>query len=100
MKYIISAIKLIVIVAAVLFAMFNKDTVTITIIPDRLIFETYMFIPILIGLLAGGLVMSLFMVRDHMRMSRSMKIMRKKLKENEDELNKLHNLPLLQENKE
>ena len=97
MKYIISAVKLIVVVALVLFAVFNRGAIDIVIIPDHIVYETYMFVPILGALALGGIVMALAFVKDRMSFNRNMKAMKKTLAEKEGEIARLHNAPLMQD---
>jgi uncharacterized integral membrane protein len=97
MQYILSAIKIIIIVILVLFAVFNRDMVEIVIIPDYIVYRTYLFIPILGALALGGMIMTLAFLKDKMHFSRSMKIMRQTLKNKEDELARLHNVSLMKD---
>jgi uncharacterized integral membrane protein len=97
MKYMLSVIKLIFVVALVLFAVFNQSHVQIVVIPGRLVYNTYMFVPILGALVLGGVITALVFLKAKLHFGRSMKLMRKTLKEREDELARLHNVPLMKD---
>jgi len=97
MNFINKIIKALVLVYVTLFVIFNTETVKITMLPKVAVYTIPVFLPILIALFGGGIVVALGFFIENMRITKELKNIRKTLIHAEEENNRLRNLPLVQD---
>lgn len=97
MKYIIGFIKFILIVAAVLFCVFNSDPIDVVIFKGYLVYEMPKFLPALVALFAGAALASIVFICDRVKIGKDMKKLRRELFEANTNVDRMRNLPLVEE---
>jgi len=97
MNYVSNAIKALILIYVVLFVVYNKETVPITLFPSYTINNITISLLILGALFAGGIVAAMGFLIERMRLKNEMKNIRKILARSEEENHRLRNLPLVQD---
>lgn len=97
MKYIIGLIKFILIVAAVLFCVFNSDPIDVVIFKGYLVYEMPKFLPALVAFFVGAVLASIVFICDRVKIGQDMKKLRRELIEANTNVDRMRNLPLVEE---
>lgn len=99
MKYAVTVIKMLVLVVLVLFSVFNLKAAEVTLIPG-FVRQVPLFVLPLGGILFGFLFAALYFYVDKMKLNKEVKKLNNKLDETQDELKRMHNLPLVEDKEE
>jgi uncharacterized integral membrane protein len=100
MKLIGSIIKIAIVAAVILFAVMNVQQVDVTYFYNTPPLKLPMFIVLLAAVLTGAVLVSLLYLVDRLKLTTLIRQYKKKLKNAEDEINRLRNLPILEQNSE
>ena len=95
MRYVFTAVKAALLVCIVLFSIFNRGNVELVLIPGKAVYNMPLFLPILCGILVGVLITVLLLMGERFKLSKELKKARKDLTNVQDEVQRLHNLPLM-----
>jgi uncharacterized integral membrane protein len=98
MKHVFTVLKVIFLIYTVLFCVFNAaQEVNVVIMPKLLERQLPLFLPILCGVIIGGLLILWIFMSEKFAAGREIKRLRKRLDESEKELERLHSITLTEE---
>ncbi|MDR2869883.1 MAG: hypothetical protein LBV04_05500 [Deferribacteraceae bacterium] len=102
MKYIITAIKAILLITIVLFCIANLDAMQLALLPGNIgpVYMIPRFLPVLAGIIGGAVFTGVFMYAERWKIAGELKKAQRQLKTLQDEVQRLHNLPLAEKDQD
>ena len=99
MRHVFTVIKAVLLVYAVLFCVFNKTKIELTVLPKYLSWDMPLFLPIMTAMIIGVLLVIWGFMTEKFVSSKEIKKLKKSLEESERELGRLHALTATGETK-